>query len=181
MHKNDTNAIRKRPETFSLLQCGAICDMMMGTKEGISMENNHPNTTMENKEMPMKWHKFLIYFSLWAAGLINLSNAGTYFSYASVYGVYAVCGAILAALAVFSIVVRFALARFKAKGPKMLVAMNILTASTGIVFPLLVSVQTGYPVIEMLDATTISQIAVGLAMAAFHNAYYGTRAHMFVN
>ena len=145
------------------------------------MENNELNHAEQTPEMPMKWHKFLISISLWVAVLVNLGNAGTYFSFASMYGIYAVCGAVMLALSVFSVVVRFALARFKSNGPKLLVILNICTGAVGIVFPLMESLSSGYPLSSMITSTNVSQMVVCFAMAALHRMYYGKRAHMFKN
>lgn len=73
------------------------------------------------------------------------------------------------------------LIRFKENGPKMLVTLNIVAATTGILFAVIIGADTGISVGELLDSSTISQIAVGLAMAGYNKKYYAERAHMFFN
>lgn len=131
-------------------------------------------------EYTMKWHKFITNFGLWAAALLNIAGAGTYFEAAEIAGVFGVCGALQVALAVFCIVVRFALARFKASGPKMLIALNVCAASTGIVFPAIISIAMGVPMTALLDGSSIASMVTSFAMAGYNTNYYAKRADMFV-
>ena len=84
--------------------------------------------------LPMKWHKFLIYFALWAGAILNgISGISTLFSclggeYAAVYDAYpALLGLdifsslCLIGISVFQFITRNALARLSRKAPQMVV------------------------------------------------------------
>ena len=87
--------------------------------------------------MGMKWHKFLIYFALFASAVINLVNAlqlitGLQYGDAAdaVYAMFSTLkvldigyGVILLATVVYTVVTRFYLAKFKASGPLMLMML----------------------------------------------------------
>lgn len=158
------------------------------------MENNINQEQYANP-YSMKWHKFLIYFSLWASAVINLLNAFQYFT-GSIYGangeasmVYsyydgikavdmlmAVC---LIAVAVYSIVTRFALAGYKAKGPKLLFGLYIVNAVVAIAYIFIASSVTGIAIIDLIDSNTISSLISSIAMAFINKTYYDKRAAAF--
>ena len=84
--------------------------------------------------LPMKWHKFLIYFALWAGAILNgLSGLQTLFGcfggeLAPIYDAYPVLlaldlfsGLCLVGIAVFQFITRNALARLSRKAPQMVV------------------------------------------------------------
>ena len=83
--------------------------------------------TLPQNTYPMKWHKFLIYFQLFAAALVSLYNAVVCFRMVflglGTFGpwnvIYAIAGVICVVLAVWAIYVRFRLAGFRRNGPKM--------------------------------------------------------------
>lgn len=159
------------------------------------MENNYTPTPASTPEFPMKWHKFLIYLSLWAAAVVNLFTAISYFN-GSIYGneayiVYqvfpglkgldSVMGIIMIAFAIFSIVTRFALAGYKANGPKFLIAMYIANVAISVIYLIAASSISRIGIGELLNSSTISQLVVGIAMAFINKTYYGNRAALFVN
>lgn len=131
--------------------------------------------------MEMRWHKFLTNFGLWAGAVLNLSSAGRYFAATEVAGIFGVCGALLVALAVYCIVVRFALARFKAGAPKKLVILNICAGASGIVLTAIISAGTGLPMSALFDSSSIGSTVAGFAMAVYNSKYYAQRADMFVD
>ncbi len=160
------------------------------------MENNVAPVENVNPHS-MKWHKFLIYFSLWLGAVTNAIAAFSYFS-GSVYGssgeasmVYShftglktidmLFGAALIAVAVFSIVTRFALAGYKAAGPKMLMGFYAINAVLSIVYLVVASVVTGIAFGELIDSSTISSLVTSVAMVFVNKAYYDKRAELFVN
>lgn len=155
------------------------------------MENN-----MNQVNTPsMKWHKFLIYFSLWAGAVLNLLNAFQYFT-GSIYGtgneasmVYAyydglkaidmLMAMLMIVVAVFSIVTRFALAGYKSNGPKMLTGLYLVTMLTGVFYLIIASAVTGISLGDLIDSSSISSLISSIAMIFINKSYYGKRAHLF--
>lgn len=140
--------------------------------------------TLPQNTYPMKWHKFLIYFQLFAAALISLYNAvecfRTVFLGLGVFDpwnvVYAIAGVICVVLAVWAIYVRFRLAGFRKNGPK----MYILFLAINCVFQVLNLV-----IVFGGDITTtssaIGSVGAGVLMLVLTNIYYKKRADLFVN
>lgn len=146
-------------------------------------------------DMPMKWHKFLIYFSLWAGALSNvLSGIGLltgsiynasgadaemiYRYYDGLKGMDVLFGVVSLVMAVLLIVTRFALAGYKENGPKLLIACYAASAVVAIIYPLIVTSITGLGFAELFDATSL---VTGIVMCIVNKNYYDKRTHMFVN
>lgn len=146
-------------------------------------------------DMPMKWHNFLIYFSLWASAVINTINGLSmlsglhYRGWAdSVYRLYDGLRALDILMAVsslgiaaFTIVTRFALANRQSKGPKLLTALYAINIALSLLYPLLASVVTGMPFSELTDFSTFTSIISSVVFLFVNMAYYNNRAHIFVN
>ena len=146
-------------------------------------------------DMPMKWHNFLIYFSLWATAVINtigglsMLSGLHYQGFAdSVYRLYDGLRALelLIALsslgiAAFAVVTRFALANRQSKGPKLLTALYAINIALSLLYPLLASVVTGMPLSELTDFSTFTSIISSVVFLFVNMAYYNNRAHIFVN
>lgn len=147
--------------------------------------------------MPMKWHKFLIYFALWLSALSAVGNALMFFN-GSHYGsdlnremVYMVfdnmksldsfMGIIFLALAAFALITRFALAGYKRTGPKFILILYGANAAVTLLYPLLASSLTDLPFSDMVDTSTVTSIIVGVIMIFANKTYYDNRAHLFVN
>lgn len=145
---------------------------------------------------PMKWFKFLIYFSLWAGAVLNLLNGILFLTGAQyegakelVYALYSglqtvdvVTGLLCIALAIFGIVTRFALAKYKKVGPKLLIigyvgviVVNLFyVVGTSIVLPELVG--------EIIDYQSYIVGCIGNAVMIILNyIYFNKRSHIFVN
>lgn len=168
-------------------------------------DNNDNNSTQLQSstpaqptiDMPMKWHKFLIYFSLWASAVMNVINGFMMFTGAHYGGeneakmvynyfdglksVDVIMGVLFVGMAVFAIVTRFSLAKYPAKGPKLLLAVYGLNAVLTLVYPLLASAVTGMELSELMDSSTISSIVSSVVMIFVNKTYYNNRAHLFVN
>ena len=152
----------------------------------------------ENESMyPMKWHKFLIYFSLWASAIFNAITAINCFS-GNVYGgrkaaetvyrsfpgmqtVTTIYGVLLIAIAVFAIVTRFSLARYKATGPRQIIVLYVLSLVAAVGYTLLVSLVTRLPFDRLTNASTWVSLGVSVIMIFANSAYYEKRASLFVN
>ena len=155
-----------------------------------------PTTGEENKpDMPMKWFKFLIYFSLWAGAVLNLISGIAMMSGSSYEGaadlVYAMfdglqgldtfCGLYAIALAAFGIFVRFQLAGYKKKAPLMLMILYIAAAAYGLIYIIGINAILPSYVLEAVDTTSMysSMISSGV-MVIINHIYFKKRAHMFV-
>lgn len=166
----------------------------------ILMENssiNSNNSTAPVVDMPMKWHKFLIYFALWASMVVNALNAflmltgaqyGSEYDARMVYnyfdglkGLDTFMGVLFVAMAVFAIVTRFSLAKYQAKGPKLLMAVYGLNTTLSLLYPLLASGVTDLPLGQLMDSSVISGLVTSIVMIFANRTYYNNRAHLFVN
>ena len=144
---------------------------------------------------PMKWFKFLIYFSLWAGAVLNLISGIAMMSGSSYEGaadlVYAMfdglqgldtfCGLYAIALAAFGIFVRFQLAGYKKKAPLMLMILYIAAAAYGLIYIIGINAILPSYVLEAVDTTSMysSMISSGV-MVIINHIYFKKRAHMFV-
>lgn len=157
-------------------------------------ENFGTQTQAPVETQKMGWHKFLIYFSLWAGAAMNLFTAFQYFT-GAVYGdeknmVYRVfeklegidkmMGVGALALVVLMIVARFALAGYKANGPKLL----SLTYAVSIAIQFLYCVLAGSAVPQVGFASLFSEMMpniIGSAvMLIINHIYYKKREELFV-
>ncbi len=143
----------------------------------------------------MKWHKFLIYVSLWLSALSSMGNAVTYASgapygaeAAEVYAWYPglsildkAMAAACVVLAVYAIVTRFALAGMRASGPKKLLLLLAANLALNVFYLILFSVITAMPVNELFDSSSISSLAVTVALLFYNKRYYSERSELFVN
>lgn len=147
--------------------------------------------------LPMKWFKFLIYFSLFAGAVINIVygfnylTGGIYFvetngevSASDIYEVFeemqivdVIYGLMMLAIAAFGIFVRFRLAGFYANGPKLLNTLYIVSLVASLVYVIGV-----FAVVGEADAFSMSGAMIGnVIMIAANAAYFKKRAHLFVN
>lgn len=148
-------------------------------------------------QTPMKWYKFLIYFSLFAGAVLNAISGIIALTGAQYDGmaelVYAVFGGLkvvdilmgLACLAVaaFGIYVRFRLAQFRADGPKKLMMLYIVSCLLNILYLIAVVVvlpgeMSGDIILEELPRA-IGTIVGSAVMVFVNKVYFDKRAHMF--
>jgi len=71
---------------------------------------------------------------------------------------------------------RSALARFKAKGPAMLLRLRVLSFIFALVYPVLASIVTKMPFAELADFPTLIST---ILLAVLESLYYSKRSHMF--
>ena len=148
--------------------------------------------TPTQPDMPMGWHKFLIYFSLWAGAVVNLINGfqlltgaqyednadWIYSMYGGLRGVDMLFGAAILALAAACIYVRFQLAGYKRNAPNLLMYLYVANVVVTLAYPLLVSMTTPLSFGEVFSATSL----VGpVAFIFINKTYYEKRMHLFVN
>lgn len=155
---------------------------------GAQVENTAPlpadPATLPRNTHPMKWHKFLIYFQLFLAAILNAFNAVQYFAglfsdpdgfgaWSAIYIFYGVAYAVTAVLAIYT---RFRLAGFRKNGP----TVYMIFLGVNIVLQVLNLVNAmGSDIYTLSSAvSTLFTIAV---MMILTNIYYKKRADLFVN
>jgi len=143
------------------------------------------------RELPMRWHKFLICFGLWFGAFINfltlilnvytvLKADSTYWG--SIPAAYPFVCALemifLGLLICVQICARFKLARFRKGAPRLLLIVYGMILFGNVVFPLAANLSLGWPLFT--NFKTISVIA-NIFMILANNKYYHRRRHLFVN
>ena len=137
--------------------------------------------------LPMKWHKFLIYFLLLLGALIflirgfgDLSNCFDGAEGTPAFAVRLFAGVCLLAIAALQLAARAALARFSRRGPKMAVAVYV---SMAVLDGFILAAQQMRAV--ELDAAIAGVVKMGCVVSALlavcNYLYYRKRAAMFVN
>ena len=160
-------------------------------------ETKNINAAQHFPAMPMKWYKFLIYFSLILTGLSNMYTGvqavmgmqyGTKEQSAQVYAVYPglhildiVYGILLIILGIFVFIVRQQLAGYRAKGPKYLLIMYIASLVLEVFYIGVGSLLSGVNLLTSSESgiMLISSILVSLFMIGANKVYFDKRAHLF--
>ena len=155
------------------------------------------NVQQQYPARPMKWYKFLIYISLILTGLANIWTGveavvgmqyGTKEQAAQVYTIYPglhvldiIYGILLIVLGVYALLVRQYLARYKAKGPKMLLIMYIASLVLEVAYIGAGSLISGVNLLTASDSGTmlVSSFLVSLFMIGANKVYFDKRAHLF--
>ena len=136
---------------------------------------------------PMKWYKFLIYFWTGVGAVLGMQYE-TKSQAAQVYAVYPglhvldiVYGVLLILLGVYALIVRQYLAGFKAKGPKMLLIMYIVSLVIEVAYIAASSLISGVNLLTASESGTmlISSMIVSLFMIGANKVYFDKRAHLF--
>ena len=145
----------------------------------------------------MKWHKFLVYFALWASALINLimgivtltgAQYGSYrdLVYAMLPGMKApdlIYGLLLIVTAVFALITVLSLLKFKANGPKLLFLLYALVAVVTVIYVVWSCIVLSKYDADLSDVITrtVASLITSVVMIIVNKIYYGKRAHLFVN
>lgn len=149
--------------------------------------------------LPMKWFKFLIYFSLFAGAALNTVSGimmMTGFHY-EIYGggmaekVYdefsglmtldMACGVGMLICAVLSIVARFRLAGYYKDGPGMLSAVYLAGAIVNLAYVMGAYFVFPEEVFNALDTTSyFTSFAISMGMVSANATYFKKRAALFV-
>ena len=164
------------------------------------MENNNEYTNAQppvssDYSDKLKWHKFLIYFALWAGAVLNVISGiriltgsiygvdvdAVYRTYGGLKTIDVLYGLLLCALAVYQIYLRFQLAGFKKEAPGKLSMMYIITILLGLAYMLVVSAVTRISISALLDSSTVGSYIGSIVFLFINKAYYGKRSHLFVN
>ena len=148
--------------------------------------------TVENAYR-LKWHKFLIYFSLWISALsavsqgINFYSGGLYEDSATAYAYYqglekldTIMSLVYIALGIFIIISRFKLARWRKNAVAWLTWSYILPPVCYIVWLLGFSNITG--ILESSDlAGWLGNVVGNLVVIIINLIYYSKRKELFDN
>ncbi|MBQ6972984.1 MAG: hypothetical protein IJP86_11610 [Synergistaceae bacterium] len=151
---------------------------------------------MSDNTKPLRWHKFLVYFSLWA-GAVMLVLSGAAFIAGTVYGemgdrvyqafpvmrsVDIVYGLVLIGVAVYVIYTRFQLAGFRQGAPQKLLVLLALSPVLEWGYQFVLSAITGVPITEIHSGGSFIGELIGTAIGIWlHKIYYGKRKELFVN
>lgn len=149
------------------------------------------------KPLGMAWYKFLIYFALIAGAVLNIiyginyMTGGIYFSQTNgqvsaedVYYYYGdglrfvdiAFGLFLIAFAIFGIILRNRLAKFKPDAPKLVYIFYAVSAGGSFLYSILVSAITS----TTIGASQIISIIVSIVFLLLNIKYFKKREHLFV-
>ena len=159
---------------------------------------------LTNREMqnmyPMKWHKFLVYFALWAAAILHLFNgimAITGKQYEAqgvraslIYSFFpslktgdVIYGVLLIGLAAVTVITALKLLKFKKGAPlwlKMLYLLGLIASLFYVIIVTSALKKYNADTSEFVGNAVISAI-ISVAMIAINHVYYGKREAMFYN
>lgn len=149
------------------------------------------------QQPPLKWHKFLVYFGLWAGAVINLIS-GISTMLGSQYGESAdlvyraipglriidiIYGLALLGIAATGVLTALKLLKFKKDAPKMLLYLLIASAVAGLLYSVvgaaILSARGGD--VSSVISSAVGSVAGSAAMIALNRTYYKKREHLFVN
>lgn len=127
-------------------------------------------------EYGMKWYKFLIYFALFAGAVLNcvmgiMALSGKIYEaklWAIIYGLA------LVGLAVFAIVTRFLLAKFKKSGPICLYVLYIISPILEITGPQILHE-------NLTNTSDIASMGASMIMLIVNIVYFKKRKSLFIN
>ena len=159
--------------------------------------NTNANPVVSDNKMPMKWHKFLVYFALWAGALLSISTGvqaflGTHYGEYKdevyrlmpnlktvdlVYFIACIC------CALFTFTTAVFLLKYKSAGPKMLIAMYGLNCAVEIIYIIAASsvVSSFNSAVDLSDMRrqAITAIISAIFMMIVNKIYYGKRDYLF--
>ena len=141
----------------------------------------------------LKWHKFLIYFALWAGAVLNALTGVRYITGAIYDGDAAMVynrfpglkipdvamGVLCVALGAYMLFTRFQLAGYKRGAPNRMVSLYLINAGINLVYLLAASAATGLSVTQLIDNTFWTSVIGSAAFALINKNYYDKRAALF--
>lgn len=151
-------------------------------------------------DKPLKWHKFLIYFSLWVsavfvclrgAGFVLLGILGDdssqIFQLSGVKALNVIYGILYLACAVYHIYTRYQLARFRVGAPKHLLILYVIVPAIELVYAPLMLLAAGLPISLLLTdpakaiGGTIGAVTGTWIVCILNKIYYDKRKELFIN
>ncbi len=179
----------------SLPEDALVC-MECGTSVS-DMKTEPLEIPLDNLNLPMKWYKFLIYFSLIAGAILNVFT-GIQFLTGSLYeiapgvsaemvydafpGLKGVDMAMAFAsffTAAFGLYTRHRLATYRKDGPALLNAMYILIAAVQFLYAGALFIAEPSLAADMDFSSLVTQIVVAVVMVLINKKYFKRRAHLF--
>ncbi|MBQ6774314.1 MAG: hypothetical protein IJP48_09680 [Synergistaceae bacterium] len=110
---------------------------------------------MNENTKPLKWHKCMIYFLLWAGAAVSLiealvllsgANKGlVYLMYPSMQSIDIAYSLVLIALSAYQVYTRFQLAAFKRGAPRKLLLVYLAGPAALLLYMLIISMTTDIP------------------------------------
>lgn len=148
----------------------------------------------------MKWFKFLIYFSLFFGALLNLSTAmqfsnGTiyltqgleqyqidflYLRYPNLQTLDKASSVFYACFAIYAIIVRFQLAKYRRNGPSMVLSIPVIGVLLHFAHEAISAIILSVSFSELLPSFLISVICSGIYFW-LNYIYFRKRSHLFTN
>lgn len=143
----------------------------------------------------MGWFKFIIYFQLFASAVVNLMSGLSYFSgmqyggsadlvYGTIPGLSVLdkaMGAVCLAMAVFAILVRMRLAKFRRNGPLVYYCYAGGIIGLNLFYLIIGSVLVSELGITLFDANAVISILPSVIILVCNIVYFGKRKALFVN
>lgn len=189
--------------------CGAKLENDLDLNGAANMYNQNtynPQMAGENGLVPpMKWYKFLIYFSLFLGAVLNVfagisCMTGAHYSgdaavvYAFIRGLRVtdiLFGIVCIGLAALMIYTRFQLSKYRKNAPKLIILVYVLSSALSLLY-LLASwtimyftlSKFGMSVTETISAfiqPVMMCIISGAVMVSLNYIYFKKRQHLFVN
>ena len=144
------------------------------------------------QEMPMKWFKFLIYFSLFFGAAINVITAimtmtGSHYGgqadmvyafFDGLKGMDIFYGLLLLASAAIMVYARFRLSGFFKNGPQMITIVYALNAIVPLIYIIGVSALTD---VDLDMSSNVTSIITSIIMIFVNRVYFTKRSHLFIN
>ena len=149
---------------------------------------------------PMKWHKFLIYYSLWLGAVCAFLRGAKFFAVVlfgdtnpqipeppAMKALDIAYGVIYLALAAYHIYTRYQLARFKKGAPKHLLILYAIIPVFELAYLPLVLIAADIPVSALFIepakyiGTILGTIIAAWILCALNKIYYDKRKELFIN
>ena len=172
--------------------CGAYIE----SRKHEAQDPNAPLYQDPFRGFPMKWHKFLIYFALWASAVLNLVFAtrtltlvfGGNADYSAVPNIFKYIDVIYAVITIgiaalqFVTVVR--LIGLKRGAPQLLIKTYIAVGASDVIYTVIayaILIKQYGSVMSLLSPTLVFKIAISVIMVCANIMYYKKREALFVN
>ena len=151
-------------------------------------------TTEDYKQIvPLKWYKFIIYFQLFAGGILDFANAFGYFTgnnygeesemvyatYGWLYLLDKVWGCVLVITGVFCFKVRQDLANFRVEGPSRYLYLAGINFFGSFIYTICFIMITDTSMDSLLLIRPFIYILVGIVFICLNKAYFDNRKFLF--
>ena len=148
------------------------------------------------KELGLKWHKFLIYFSLWLGAIgfwVSSVVVATGLMYKdkkdAVYQVFPLMqwlnvgyAFVLIFLGIYTIYVRYQLAGFVKDAPKKLLFITLASPVISLIYLLIMSMIMNVPFVQIITSSDVLRdFSSALIFFMINKIYYNNRKELFVN